>query len=323
MTAKRSRTARRHGKRRRQQRNIAVLLVALILLVCGGVYLAQTGVLANIFPQTASKKTPERITQTTSSNTTSSAITTTSTQDQTAPSQATDIVWEKQETPVKLPILMYHAIHVMAPEEEANANLIVDPTTFESHLKALQDAGYYAVSPEEAYKILTENVLPQGKKVVWLTFDDSLWDFYDIAYPLLKQYKMQATNNVITGTVGNDGNLTLDEMKEMKKNGISLQGHTINHPSLAVTDPAVQTTELTESKAYLDTNLSQNTISLAYPSGSYSADTLALAEQANYKLGTTTNEGIASAADGLLSLNRVRILPTTTAEVLLQTIATE
>lgn len=35
------------------------------------------------------------------------------------------------------PILMYHAIHVMAAEEASNANLIVDPTTFESHIQRL------------------------------------------------------------------------------------------------------------------------------------------------------------------------------------------
>ncbi|MFX3939623.1 polysaccharide deacetylase family protein, partial [Streptococcus suis] len=80
----------------------------------------------------------------------------------------TEIIWEQQTEPIKLPLLMYHASHVMAPEEEANANLIVDPTTLESHLKALQDAGYYNLSTEEAYKVLTENVLPAGKKVVLL-----------------------------------------------------------------------------------------------------------------------------------------------------------
>ncbi|MFR2079262.1 MAG: hypothetical protein ACLS3V_07375 [Streptococcus sp.] len=42
-----------------------------------------------------------------------------------------------------------------------------------------------------------------------------------------------------------------------------------------------------------------------------------------YKLGLTTNEGLASAKDGLLSLNRVRILPTTTAKGLLSEIATD
>ncbi|HFU3730119.1 TPA: polysaccharide deacetylase family protein [Streptococcus suis] len=238
-------------------------------------------------------------------------------------SSPTAITWEVQAEPVKLPILMYHAIHVMAPEEAANANLIVDPATFESHLKALQDAGYYTLSPEEAYKVLTENVLPAGKKVVWLTFDDSLWDFYSHAYPLLKQYQMKATNNVITGFTEYEqaGHLTIEQIKEMQAAGLSFQGHTVNHPDLEYSTIETQTEELTTSKAYLDSQLQQNTIAIAYPGGRYSADTVALTEQAGYKLGVTTNNGLASASDGLLTLNRVRILPTTTAENLLAEIA--
>ncbi|HEM2549103.1 TPA: polysaccharide deacetylase family protein [Streptococcus suis] len=233
------------------------------------------------------------------------------------------ISWEVQSEPVKLPILMYHAIHVMAPEEAPNANLIVDPATFESHLKALQDSGYYTLSPEEAYKVLTENVLPAGKKVVWLTFDDSLWDFYSHAYPLLKQYQMKATNNVITGFTeyGQAGHLTIEQIKEMQAAGLSFQGHTVNHPDLEYSSFETQITELTSSKAYLDSQLNQETIAIAYPGGRYSADTVALTEQAGYKLGVTTNNGLASASDGLLTLNRVRILPTTTAENLLAEIA--
>ncbi|HFI0447962.1 TPA: polysaccharide deacetylase family protein [Streptococcus suis] len=231
--------------------------------------------------------------------------------------------WEVQAEPVKLPILMYHAIHVMAPEEAANANLIVDPATFESHLKALQDAGYYTLSPEEAYKVLTENVLPAGKKVVWLTFDDSLWDFYSHAYPLLKQYNMKATNNVITGFTeyGQAGHLTIEQIKEMQAASLSFQGHTVNHPDLEYSSIETQVAELTSSKAYLDSQLQQETIAIAYPGGRYSADTVALTEQAGYKLGVTTNNGLASASDGLLTLNRVRILPTTTAEGLLSEIS--
>lgn len=231
--------------------------------------------------------------------------------------------WEVQSEPVKLPILMYHAIHVMAPEEAANANLIVDPTTFESHLKALQEAGYYTLSPEEAYKVLTENVLPASKKVVWLTFDDSLWDFYSHAYPLLKQYNMKATNNVITGFTeyGQAGHLTIEQIKEMQTAGLSFQGHTVNHPDLEYSSIETQVAELSSSKAYLDSQLQQETIAIAYPGGRYSADTVALTEQTGYKLGVTTNNGLASASDGLLTLNRVRILPTTTAEGLLSEIS--
>ena len=321
MAGKRNKSPQRNGKKDRKELGlIAATVVMLVLLIAGLLYTRSDNFLSQYSKASTTSQEPQKVVVET--ETTTETVETTEASETAASTTSSEIIWEKQDTPVQLPILMYHAIHVMAPGEEANANLIVDPTTFESHLKALQEAGYYAVSPEEAYKILTENVLPQGKKVVWLTFDDSLWDFYDIAYPLLKQYQMQATNNVITGTVGQDANLSLDEMKEMKENGISLQGHTITHPALGNIDPAQQNTELAESKTYLDSNLNQDTISFAYPSGSYTEETIAIAEQNNYKMALTTNEGLASAADGLLSLNRVRVLPTMTAELLLQTIAT-
>ncbi|HEL2084593.1 TPA: polysaccharide deacetylase family protein [Streptococcus suis] len=303
--------SRRARRSRTQKKQLVPMLLGIALLVVTllSIFL--------IFLKQPSKQQNDSKASTVETTTSSSVMTSESSEVQ------TEIIWEQQTAPIKLPILMYHAIHVMAPEEEANANLIVDPTTFESHLKALQDAGYYTLSPEEAYKVLTENVLPAGKKVVWLTFDDSLWDFYSYAYPLLKQYQMKATNNVITGFTeyGQAGHLTLDQIKEMQTAGLSFQGHTVNHPDLEYSSIEDQTNELTSSKAYLDSQLNQETIAIAYPGGRYSADTVALTEQAGYKLGVTTNNGLASASDGLLTLNRVRILPTTTAEGLLSEIS--
>ncbi|MGQ7678078.1 polysaccharide deacetylase family protein [Streptococcus suis] len=305
---KHSRRARR-GRTQKKQLVPMLLGIALLVVTLLSIFL--------IFLKQPSKQQNDSKASTVETTASSSVMTSESSE------VRTEIIWEQQTEPIKLPILMYHAIHVMAPEEEANANLIVDPTTFESHLKALQDAGYYTLSPEEAYKVLTENVLPAGKKVVWLTFDDSLWDFYSYAYPLIKQYQMKATNNVITGFTeyGQAGHLTLDQIKEMQAAGLSFQGHTVNHPDLEYSTIETQTEELTTSKAYLDSQLQQDTIAIAYPGGRYSADTVALTEQAGYKLGVTTNNGLASASDGLLTLNRVRILPTTTAENLLAEIA--
>ncbi|HEM3635810.1 TPA: polysaccharide deacetylase family protein [Streptococcus suis] len=306
--------SRRARRSRTQKKQLVPMLLGIALLV---VTLLSIFLIFLIFLKQPSKQQSDSKASTVETTASSSVMTSESSE------VKTEIIWEQQTEPIKLPILMYHAIHVMAPEEEANANLIVDPTTFESHLKALQDAGYYTLSPEEAYKVLTENVLPAGKKVVWLTFDDSLWDFYSYAYPLLKQYQMKATNNVITGFTeyGQAGHLTLNQIKEMQTAGLSFQGHTVNHPDLEYSSLEDQTNELTSSKAYLDSQLNQETIAIAYPGGRYSADTVALTEQAGYKLGVTTNNGLASTSDGLLTLNRVRILPTTTAEGLLSEIS--
>lgn len=243
-------------------------------------------------------------------------------QSQTSQSKTT-AKWKTYDEPVQIPILMYHAVHVMDPSEASNANLIVDPDLFEAHIKALAKAGYYFLTPEEAYKAFTENALP-AKKVVWLTFDDGNEDFYTIAYPILKKYKAKATNNVITGFVkkGNAGNLTIKQMKEMMAHGMSFQSHTVNHPDLSATDKATQKVELRDSIDFLENKLNTKVNTIAYPSGRYNQTTLDLAKK-TYKLGLTTNEGLASAKDGLLSLNRVRILPTTTAKGLLSEIATD
>ena len=231
--------------------------------------------------------------------------------------------WKTYDEPVQIPILMYHAVHVMDPSEASNANLIVAPDNFEAQIKAMVDAGYYFLTPEEAYKAFTENALP-AKKVVWLTFDDGNEDFYTIAYPILKKYKAKATNNIITGFVkkGNAGNLTVKQMKEMMAHGMSFQSHTVNHPDLSATDKATQKVELTDSIDFLENKLNTKVNTIAYPSGRYNQTTLDLAKK-TYKLGLTTNEGLASAKDSLLSLNRVRILPTTTAKGLLSEIATD
>lgn len=233
-----------------------------------------------------------------------------------------EVNWVQQDSDVSLPILMYHAIHEMAPEEESNANLIVDPATFESHIQRLSEEDYYFLTPEEAYKVLSENVLPNGNsKIIWLTFDDSLWDFYTNAYPILKKYQAKGTNNVITSTVGDNGNLTLDQMLEMKEQGMSFQSHTSTHPDLSASDDDTQKSEMEDAKTYLDNNLSQDTMAIAYPAGRYSDTTLQLASNLNYKIGVTTNEGIANKEDGLLSLHRVRILPETTADSLIASIS--
>lgn len=301
-------------KKARKKRDILLLLnlILLIFIVTGGIFLWKE---YSNSRQEASKPEYSQVSKASPSEEAS--------QPSSSSQNKEEIKWVKQDKPVKLPILMYHAIHVMDPSEAANSGLIVDPETFESHLKALKEAGYYTLSPAEAYKALTENVLPENKKVVWLTFDDSLKDFYTQAYPILQKYQMKATNNVITGFVqaGREDILTLDEIKEMKKNGMSFEDHTVNHPDLSVSSADTQNSELQDSKEYLDRNLSQTTTTVAYPSGRYSETTLQLAEKLGYKMGLTTNNGLASLSDGLLSLNRVRVNPTTTAQSLLDEIA--
>ena len=137
-----NRSVRNRIRKRRQRHAIISLLLLAILVIVGTFMWKHSGVnLAN----NQTKSAVSTVNKSSSSQSTAKKTMGSS-------HKKTKIKWVKQDQPVKFPILMYHAIHNMDPSEAANAGLIVSPETFESHLKALKDAGYYTLTPEEAYK---------------------------------------------------------------------------------------------------------------------------------------------------------------------------
>jgi peptidoglycan/xylan/chitin deacetylase (PgdA/CDA1 family) len=211
--------------------------------------------------------------------------------------------WIKSETPIKFPILMYHHI---ADVVDGNT-LFVPADEFKMEMTALKNAGYYTLSPEEAYRVLTTNEKP-AEKIVWVTFDDGYKNARDTAMPILTELGMKGSFFIITGMLNDADKMADDGLLTLKANLLmSLGSHTVNHPDLEFSSNEAANAELVESKHYLDNLLHQNTSVICYPAGRYNAQTGALAEAAGYKLGLTTHPGLASSADGLFALNRVRV----------------
>ena len=211
--------------------------------------------------------------------------------------------WVKSETPIKFPILMYHHI---ADVVDGNT-LFVPADEFKMEMTALKHAGYYTLSPEEAYRVLTTNEKP-ADKIVWVTFDDGYKNALDTAMPILTELGMKGSFFIITGMVGNADKMTDEGLLKLKANPLmSLGSHTVYHPDLEFSSNEAANAELVDSKHYLDSLLYQETSVICYPAGRYNAQTGSLAEAAGYKLGLTTHPGLASSADGLFALNRVRV----------------
>ncbi|MDR2833533.1 MAG: polysaccharide deacetylase family protein [Streptococcaceae bacterium] len=248
---------------------------------------------------------------------TSTSMSSTSIVETTKPSEEpTQTPWIQVEGEVSLPILMYHDT-----KGTPGDNNSIDISLFEQHLIALKEAGFYTLTPEEAYKVLTTNSKP-APKVVWITFDDGYRDFYENVFPILQKYQMKATNFAITSTTQAPHHLSLEQMKEMKaSNLVSIQSHTVSHLDLSTLTNEQQLSELKDSKEFLDTNLGQNTIALCFPAGRFNDDTLIIAKQAQYQLAVTTQPGFATLTSGLLTLPRIRIFPTTSAENLVASIS--
>ncbi|TKH11085.1 polysaccharide deacetylase family protein [Peribacillus simplex] len=209
--------------------------------------------------------------------------------------------WITAESAVQLPILMYHSIskgnRLRVPSEE-----------FRSQMAWLRENGYYTLSPEEAFLVLTENRMPT-EKCVWLTFDDGYTDNFTEAFPILKENDMKATVFMIGKSIDKGHHLTENQMMEMSGNGISIESHTINHLELNRMTAEQQEAEMVQSKKLFDRILDQDTTVLSYPVGRYNEETLRLSEEAGYKMAVTTEPGGASREQGMHALHRVRISP--------------
>ncbi len=211
--------------------------------------------------------------------------------------------WVKSDTPIEFPILMYHHI---ADVVDGNT-LFVPADEFKMEMTALKNAGYYTLSPDEAYRVLTTNEKP-AEKIVWVTFDDGYKNAHDTAMPILTALGMKGSFFIITGNLGNEDTMTDVMLSDLKANPLmSVGSHTVSHPDLEYSSNEAANAELVDSKKYLDNLLHQDTSVICYPLGRYNTETAGLAEAAGYKLGLTTNPGLASSANGLFALNRVRV----------------
>ncbi len=242
-------------------------------------------------------------------NTATSSAIKTSSNPETTSSTKEKLKWIESDTEITFPILMYHSL----TESEGNS-LKIPPAEFKEHMKWLKDNGYYTLTPEEAYIVLTENKKP-AEKIVWITLDDGYLNNYTDGFPILKELETKATINYITSKLGSSNYFDLNQMKEMSQSKlINIESHTVSHLDLNTLEDDRITTELKDSKSWIDKELDQNTSLLCYPAGRYDERVKKIAEDVGYKMAVTTEPGYAKKSDGLFGLKRVRISPGYTGE---------
>lgn len=213
--------------------------------------------------------------------------------------------WIPSDTPISFPILMYHSLEIAT---DGNS-LKIPPAEFKEHMTWLKDNGYYTLTPDEAYLVLTENKKP-AENIVWVTFDDGYANNYTEAYPILKELELKGTINYITSKLEHPAYFHEPELKEMAASDtIAIESHTVSHLDLNSLDDTMIRSELAESKQWLDTQLNQETAVICYPAGRYDERVERIAEEVGYKMALTTEPGYASSKDGLFALKRVRVSP--------------
>ncbi|PYP75338.1 MAG: polysaccharide deacetylase [Gemmatimonadetes bacterium] len=218
-----------------------------------------------------------------------------------------------------VPILMYHEVSARPDPRYRKYTLM--PQEFEQQLDWLRAHGYESVSMDDVLAARRgERMLPA--RPVAITFDDGGRDCLENAVPALVQRGYAATFYIVAGVVGGPMRWLNAEigfelpaadwptLRAAEASGMHCEAHSVTHPRLAKVSADACRDELTRGRAMLEEGLGHAVRHLAYPFGSYSAETIALAREAGYLTACTTDEALAAPAHDPLALPRVPVLGT-------------
>lgn len=231
----------------------------------------------------------------------------------TANNQAIDDINKSIISPPRpVPILMYHYIRdYQNTSDKIGTALSVSPALFTDHVVKLKNNGYQSISFNN---YLYDTDLPS--KSIIFTFDDGYSDAYQAA-SILHNSQMTGTFYVITDFIGRTNYLTLDQIKEMLKWGMTIGSHTLSHPDLAKIADIDDQRQITESRQLLEKMINQPITDFCYPSGSYNQAIVDIVHSAGYLTATTTKSVSAVGFANYLTLPRLRVSPNTTSNSLI------
>jgi peptidoglycan/xylan/chitin deacetylase (PgdA/CDA1 family) len=200
--------------------------------------------------------------------------------------------------PGTLRILMYHRV----ADTNDRDILTVTPFSFAQQMMWLREEGWKVLPVREALLKLESGSLPPRAAVI--TFDDGYRDNFDEAYPILLHCGFPATVFPVTGFVLGESEhrryrgarpsvpyLSVEQIREMKANGIDFGGHTHTHPLLSSLSIEAATEEISRAKKLLEEWTGEKSTLFAYPNGVYSRDHFRILDGLGYEAAFSVHPG--------------------------------
>lgn len=213
---------------------------------------------------------------------------------------------------LRVPILMYHRIAVLAGDEPAvTVDLTVDPGEFTLEMQWLKDNGYTSITQMQLYNAL-ENGESLPDKPVLITFDDGYRGISTLAAPIMTRVGMVGTAYVITDRIADLKKtaptwMTWSQLRSLEQRGWDIGSHTVAHTEIPSMTPEAGLKTLRASRFTLEKHLGHPVQWFCYPAGSVDAAAVQLVKEAGYVLATTTKSGDVHSAADPLQLSRIRI----------------
>lgn len=178
------------------------------------------------------------------------------------------------------------------------------------HLRAFRERGPL-VSWDDALGILKADE-PSGP-VFCLSFDDAHRSWLDVVVPILHELDVPATFFVTTGLIGQPGNLSWRDCREIAAAGFAFGSHTITHRRLADLADEDARRELVASKHELEDELGAEVRDFAAPYGhpavDYGERDVATARDAGYRSFASTLRPAMHPGDSPMRIHRQGLHP--------------
>ena len=103
--------------------------------------------------------------------------------------------------------------------------------------------------------------------------------------------------------------MTWEQIEAIKNGDVTIGSHTVDHIRLDLVDVELAYAQLVSSKRDIETHTGKPCLWICYPSGSFTDETITLAQECGYMCGLTTEEGLNCVGDDMMKLRRIN-LPT-------------
>ena len=148
----------------------------------------------------------------------------------------------------------------------------INPSTFESHVKHISKYNDFII-----------------------TFDDGSSTVFDVAFPILKQFNINAIIFIDTAGLGKT-RMSVSNVEEMSKAGITFQSHSHSHRNHYKLSEKEIIYEGEKSKEIIENITNEAVDKYAFPRGTYSKNICALLSDIGYKDFFTSDYGLRTKA---------------------------
>tara|TARA_B110000027_G_scaffold119767_1_gene132685 strand:+ start:330 stop:1391 length:1062 start_codon:yes stop_codon:yes gene_type:complete len=160
--------------------------------------------------------------------------------------------------------LMYHRFN---ENKYPSTNIQMD--VFKQQIKIIKKLKYNFYDPRDLEKNFKAT---KTEKKILITIDDAFFSFYEVAWPYLKKEAIPFILFVSTKTVGKNGYMTWDQIKELEKETtVYIGNHSHSHKYLVDLKNQEFKNDIDTSSMLFNKNLGYNPIFFSYPFGEYSS----------------------------------------------------